>query len=539
MPIHLELELSSEGSGPSIPPPDSTPAAKKPPPPSTPPPSEGEQGNSPDPAVPPSEDGESEQGNSPDLVTPPNGGDQGDSANQDAPPDGGSGGSQAPEPEPFPELDSVDLDFIPTMATQVKGSTDIIYWQERPIVLPPGHEWNGPERTVIVSQRVSDGDRAWRMNNPANLMDLPDHNFEGQIGSHTAAGSTLAVFRDFEAGKTAALRNIFSSSNAGDTIEQRIKEWPGYSDYYVEEEVAVTESGSPRLLNANERKSGDEQAVEPEIVTHRRLVTKEEQQERYWQGAKSVIEGLEGVTGDTVIKSYNEYMGNGGPDALDALIMEAVFRAIVRAENSEWSPGVVSPLTYYITPLVLDLDGNGVQTLPSDAGVMFDFDGDGVKEITGWVDPRDGLLALDNNSNGRIDDGSELFGFHTEIDGQKPGDGFLALKLYDKNNDGVIDNLDDVYSKLLVWVDSDSNGVSDSDELLSLSELDITSISLQSTTDVVAQNGNLLAEHGHFISEDGTRSDLVDVHFHVPDSQFTDKLQLALVGVPPESSETG
>lgn len=56
-------------------------------------------------------------------------------------------------------------------------------------------------------------------------------------------------------------------------------------------------------------------------------------------------------------------------------------------------------------PLTLDLDGDGIETVPAAATnpIMFDHDGDGVKTGTGWVKQDDGFLVLDRNGNGTID----------------------------------------------------------------------------------------------------------------------------------------
>lgn len=64
----------------------------------------------------------------------------------------------------------------------------------------------------------------------------------------------------------------------------------------------------------------------------------------------------------------------------------------------------------------------------------FDMDGDGFAEAAGWVAPDDGLLALDENGNGTIDDATELFG---TADGAL--DGFADLAALDSNGDHVID----------------------------------------------------------------------------------------------------
>jgi hypothetical protein len=97
----------------------------------------------------------------------------------------------------------------------------------------------------------------------------------------------------------------------------------------------------------------------------------------------------------------------------------------------------------FVTPLVLDLDGNGVRTLGLEAGVQFDLAASGSKRTTGWVGSGDGLLALDRNGDGAINDGSELFGSATRLaDGSTAADGYAALAALDDNGDGKIDAKD-------------------------------------------------------------------------------------------------
>lgn len=80
------------------------------------------------------------------------------------------------------------------------------------------------------------------------------------------------------------------------------------------------------------------------------------------------------------------------------------------------------------TPLVLDLDGNGVQTLGLSSNVRFDLNATGTALNTGWVGQGDGLLAIDINGDGQVNDGSELFGSsYTLADGTRAQDGFAAL----------------------------------------------------------------------------------------------------------------
>ena len=54
----------------------------------------------------------------------------------------------------------------------------------------------------------------------------------------------------------------------------------------------------------------------------------------------------------------------------------------------------------------------------------------------------------------------------------------------DSNNDGIISNLDENFDKLQIWQDSNSNGVSETNELKSLSELGIESLNLNKFTNL-------------------------------------------------------
>lgn len=62
--------------------------------------------------------------------------------------------------------------------------------------------------------------------------------------------------------------------------------------------------------------------------------------------------------------------------------------------------------------LLLDLDDDGLETGGVLRGAYFDHDNDDIKTVTGWVGPNDGILVLDRNQDGVIDNGSELFGRH-------------------------------------------------------------------------------------------------------------------------------
>lgn len=169
-----------------------------------------------------------------------------------------------------------------------------------------------------------------------------------------------------------------------------------------------------------------------------------------------------------------------------------------------------------LSPLALDLDGDGVETLGlAPAPVHFDHDGDGLAEATGWIAPEDGLLVLDRNGDGRIDRGAELFGNHTPLaDGSLAVNGFVALAAWDADGNGRIDAGDPVWTQLRVWRDADSDASVDAGELQALDAIGITALDLQfrnaSQTD---PQGNVHAQLGIYTTADGRTPALVDVWF--------------------------
>lgn len=148
-------------------------------------------------------------------------------------------------------------------------------------------------------------------------------------------------------------------------------------------------------------------------------------------------------------------------------------------------------------PLVINLNGNVTDV--SDQKFYFDLDADGNEESISMLASGNGFLALDKNGDGIINDGSELFGASS-------GNGFADLAQYDKDGNGWIDEADEIFKNLRIWVkDADGN-----DKLINLSEAGVGAIYLGSrdtefslndlsdnhTNGVIRKTGMFLYENG-------------------------------------------
>jgi hypothetical protein len=140
------------------------------------------------------------------------------------------------------------------------------------------------------------------------------------------------------------------------------------------------------------------------------------------------------------------------------------------------------------SPIVIDVLGNGFNLTNAQNGVSFDINGDGTQDQVAWssASSDEAWLALDRNNNGLIDSGKELFGNSTQQPAPPTGEmknGFLALAEFDKaanggNGDGKINRLDAVFGSLRLWQDANHNGISEANELKTLTGLGLAKIDL-------------------------------------------------------------
>lgn len=150
-----------------------------------------------------------------------------------------------------------------------------------------------------------------------------------------------------------------------------------------------------------------------------------------------------------------------------------------------------------IDPLVLNFAGSAAQL--TDQRFAFDLDSDGNDDQINFVAPGSGFLVFDRNDNGRVDNGSELFG-------PTGGDGFQELAALDGDSNGWIDENDAAFEQLQVWT-RDGEG---KEQLQSLAAAGVGAIALSrvDTPFDVKANDNAILGHirssGIFLQESGT-----------------------------------
>ena len=167
-------------------------------------------------------------------------------------------------------------------------------------------------------------------------------------------------------------------------------------------------------------------------------------------------------------------------------------------------------------PIIVDTGRNGYHLTSVEDGVLFDLNADGVPERTAWTraDSDDAFLAMDRNGNGVIDNGSELFGNHTPA---YPGrdvttiNGFEALRFLQDNLDRKIDAADRAFGRLLLWRDSNHNGISEPEELTPLSDTVAEIGTDYKEKKRVDRFGNLFRQQGRLTWADGSEAILYDV----------------------------
>ena len=155
-------------------------------------------------------------------------------------------------------------------------------------------------------------------------------------------------------------------------------------------------------------------------------------------------------------------------------------------------------------PIVLDLDGDGVELVPLEKSTaLYDINGDGSRERMAWVAPDDGFLAYDANRDGAIAGKDEL-SFLTYVESAETD--LEGLRYFDTDGDGQLDPDDAKWGMFRVWRDLDQDGESEPGELRSLDKAGITSVGLTSDSVKREVAGSTVYGEGTYVGPDGPRS---------------------------------
>ena len=222
-----------------------------------------------------------------------------------------------------------------------------------------------------------------------------------------------------------------------------------------------------------------------------------------------IVAGVEIVAGDKLRAGFQELLegiGEWSGEYLNELVN-------VEFQNGQsWRPRRRN------SPIALDLDNDGLETTAESgwSGPLFDHNGDGLKQATGWLSADDALLVLDRNGNGLIDNGQELFGDSTPLQGGGTAEhGYTALAELDGNGDGVVDASDAQFADLRLWRDLNQDGISQANELSTLDELGVASIDTAFTTTNILNNGNRIPYISHFTRADDSTGTTGDIYFAI------------------------
>ncbi|MCP4394498.1 MAG: calcium-binding protein, partial [Alphaproteobacteria bacterium] len=309
---------------------------------------------------------------------------------------------------------------------------------------------------------------------------------------------------------------IYEASGGRDTIDDS----SGNDSLYINENIlkhyiagnqtdyVIITSHSGRILIKDFYEEGDEGYTEGDGYIERifdrngNIVTAETHPE---EPEEPVEEPEEGDPADEYNDDDNPDNINPDPDSgWDGPMEKPIMLP------GDYADALAANVTSNADPIVIDLDGDGVEIVPASGIHYFDLNGDGIAHDVDWISGDDGFLFDDANANNIADGIDELFGNATT-------DGIDELKALDDNGDGKIDSSDAGFSRLKVWQDHNQNGVCDDGEVTSLQDLGATQIGIKSTNSISSQTieGNKVDNVAVLTKSDGSTNSVHDVFFTI------------------------
>ncbi|MCX7966467.1 MAG: hypothetical protein N2596_07575 [Syntrophorhabdaceae bacterium] len=149
-------------------------------------------------------------------------------------------------------------------------------------------------------------------------------------------------------------------------------------------------------------------------------------------------------------------------------------------------------------PMVINI--TGVFKGLTEKTIDFDIDADGTLDKIRFVREGSGLLVMDKNNDGKINDGREVIGAVS-------GNALAELKTYDEDGNGWIDESDSIFASLSLWERDSCN----KDSITSIKDKGIGAICLTTVDtpfqlkDINTTYGEIL-KTGIFLFEDGKTS---------------------------------
>lgn len=159
-------------------------------------------------------------------------------------------------------------------------------------------------------------------------------------------------------------------------------------------------------------------------------------------------------------------------DYLLALLDQQQDAAEIAKLREQLKQSGLRPMT--ITPIAIPLKADTPLSEIEDANaqVAFDVDGRGMGQHWSWITPKAGWLAYDPKQTGKISSGIRLFGSVSYWMFWQ--NGYQPLSALDDNSDGILSGQE--LAGIVVWVDENRDGVSNSKEIKPLAELNIKAL---------------------------------------------------------------